>query len=237
MNNEIAEPQEGILLVDKMPGWTSFNVVSKVRGALQVKKVGHCGTLDPFATGLLVILIGKKYTRMCDEFTGQDKLYDATITLGKSTDSDDIDGNVIAEAPYDHLSEGQIKSALSSFVGKQFQTPPQFSAISVNGVRAYKQARKGRAVALAPREVEIYSIELLEMKLPHVHVRVRASKGTYIRAVARDLGKILSVPAHLSALRRLKSGTFDVKNAVPIKTDTVKSDLLNHIEKLSVNLR
>ena len=216
---------EGILLVDKQPGWTSHDVVGKLRRALGVKKIGHAGTLDPFATGLLIILVGKKYTKMSEWLTGQDKTYEATVTLGSSTTTDDLEGDILETGESSGIQADQIQEALKSFLGKQKQAPPQFSAISVGGVRAYKHARKGRAMNLGFRDVEVFEIGNIEIKMPEIKFSIRVSKGTYIRAIARDMGRKLGVPAHLSALRRTRSGDYKLENAVVVSKETTISSV------------
>lgn len=207
------ETLEGILLIDKAKGCTSFDVVAKVRRALGVRSVGHTGTLDPFATGLLIVLVGR-YTRLCDYLTAQTKTYEARVRFGQSTTTDDLEGEILEQADPAGLTEEGVRAALQTFLGSQMQVPPQYSAISVGGERAYKKARRGEETKLAPRPVEIYDISLKHFAAPFADVVVHCSKGTYIRAIARDLGQKLDVPAHLTELRRLGSGDYDVNDAL-----------------------
>ncbi len=209
---------EGILLVDKPVGPTSFDIIAQTRRQFQTKAVGHTGTLDPFATGLLVLLLGR-YTRLSEYLTAQDKTYEATICLGIGTDTDDCEGQVLARADASHISNEAIDIALKSFLGDQIQVPPQYSAISIGGERAYKKARRGEQVAYDPRPIHIYEISLIPSPLEgkgqgegctYATFRIKVSKGTYIRAIARDLGAKLGVPAHLTALRRTASGPYNI---------------------------
>lgn len=212
---------EGILLVDKPRGLTSFDIVAQTRKAFKTKSVGHTGTLDPFATGLLVLLLGR-YTRLCEYITAQDKTYEAEIYLGIGTDTDDCEGQIIATKDASFLSSEQISTALQSFLGEQLQIPPQYSAISVKGERAYKKARRGELIDLPARPITVYSISSLEIPAQCrddnqilFRFRLRVSKGTYIRALARDLGAKLGVPAHLKNLRRIACGSYHVSECSP----------------------
>ncbi|MBL4817684.1 MAG: tRNA pseudouridine(55) synthase TruB [Deltaproteobacteria bacterium] len=230
-----SEITEGILLVDKPKGLTSFDVVARVRRECKTRSVGHTGTLDPFATGLLVILLGR-YTRLSNYLTAQDKTYEAQICLGIGTDTDDCDGKEIARADASHITQEVIQEALKSFLGDQLQVPPQYSAISINGERAYKKARRGEVVEHEPRPIIVHELDFCHPGLepgsstgsrviPYrarepgmtqdegevsVNIRLKVSKGTYIRAIARDLGAKLGVPAHLTELRRTASGPYQV---------------------------
>ena len=261
-----------IILIDKPADISSFGVVAKVRGFLKAQfnhkvKVGHTGTLDPFATGLLIILTGKN-TKKSSEFLKLDKVYDATLKLGYTSTTGDPEGE-ITECPFSEHSEAfsqkklsdspdfynisplknsrsfcdiknfseaenvvkmtpresvyspekehsVISSVLKSFIGKIAQTPPKFSAIKVNGERAYKLARKGKDFEVPSREVEIYSIDILDYHYPELVIRVHCSSGTYIRTLAEDIGKKLGTGAYLTSLRRLKIGSYDVKDALPL---------------------
>ena len=214
---------EGILLVDKPKGFTSFDIVAQTRRLFKTKAVGHTGTLDPFATGLLVLLLGR-YTRLCEHITAQDKTYEAEICFGIGTDTDDCEGQVIATGDTSHLTPELINTALQSFLGEQLQVPPQYSAISIGGERAYKKARRGEAIDLPARPITVYEISPIKPSplggegVTHSvtgEVRLRVSKGTYIRAIARDLGAKLGVPAHLTNLRRTASGSYNVSECSP----------------------
>ncbi len=211
-----------ILPIDKPAGWTSFDVVAKLRGGLKWKKVGHAGTLDPMATGLLIVMFGD-CTTQSDEFMGLGKSYQGVVQLGVTTDSDDLDGMIMAESDVD-WNEEKIAKSLASFHGEILQRPPAVSAIRVDGKRSYKQAKKGQAVELAPRAVTIYEIKIVEMKNPFVTIDVRCGKGTYIRSIARDLGEMMGCGGALAALRRTAIGNYHIENAWRL------SDALKHPE-------
>ena len=213
----------GLVLIDKPTGWTSHDVVAKVRKAIGTKKVGHAGTLDPLATGLLVLGI-ESGTKLLTFLVGVDKTYEATIRLGQQTISDDSESEVIATASPDQiakLSDEDIALEIAKLTGVIMQTPSSVSAIKVAGKRAYDLVRAGEEVELKAREVKIYSFEMLSVTrvsgFLDVQVRVECSSGTYIRALARDLGKLLGVGGHITALRRTKVGHFDVSDANSIE--------------------
>lgn len=227
---------EGILLVDKPVGWTSFDVVNYVRKMVAQAegkkpkhvKVGHSGTLDPFATGLLVLLVGKDYTKRAGEFSKLDKTYDVTMQLGEVSSTGDPEGEIMpVQGPTP--TEEQIKAALGQFHGEIEQTPPAYSAIKVNGQRAYKLARAGKAVALEPRKVKINRLELQHYNHQAVTLVAEVSSGTYIRSLVEDIGQSLGTGAYTSALRRSKVGQFDINNAVEVRNLT--------IEKIQKHLR
>lgn len=207
----------GALLVDKPAGVTSFDVVAIVRRALGIKSVGHTGTLDPFATGLLVVLTGKA-TRLARFLDGMPKVYSATVRLGQGADTDDSTGVLGTRTSHSALRTEDVAAALASFRGTQQQMPPAYSAKKIDGQRAYARARKGEAVVLQAVEVTIHSVELLRYEWPDAEVRVSVSSGTYIRSLARDLGTKLGVPAHCAALRREKIGEFKVTDAQTLET-------------------
>ena len=218
-----AEFQEGqILLIDKPVEWTSFDVVNKLRWQLKNKlkvkkiKVGHAGTLDPLATGLLVLCTGK-FTKKIEGLTADHKTYTGTILLGKTTPSYDLETEYDAEFPTEHITEQLLDEVRLSFLGKQLQTPPIFSAKQIDGKRAYEFARKGEAVELKQNEIEIFDFELDSSELPRLHFSIRCSKGTYIRSIASDLGKQLNSGGTLIELRRTASGDFDIKEALTIE--------------------
>ena len=202
----------GALLVDKPAGVTSHDVVAIVRRTLGTKSVGHTGTLDPFATGLLVVLVGKA-TRLARFLDGFEKEYEATIRLGQGSDTDDSTGTLGSRVASRESSEAEVRAALDGFVGTQQQLPPAYSAKKVDGQRAYARARKGEEVVLKPVEVTIHAAELLRYAWPDAEIRVRVSTGTYVRSLARDLGAKLGVPAHCAALRRTGIGRFRVEGA------------------------
>ncbi len=204
-----------VLLIDKPLGWTSFDVVRKIRNKIKVKKVGHAGTLDPLATGLLVVCTGKK-TKTIESIQATEKEYTGTITLGSTTESYDLEKEFNGEYAIDHITEKLIFDSTQEFLGDIEQIPPIHSAIKVDGQRVYKKARKGELVELKPRPVTIYEFEIVKIEMPNVHFRIRCSKGTYIRSIAHDFGKALNSGAHLSSLRRTKVGDYDVKKALSI---------------------
>jgi tRNA pseudouridine55 synthase len=208
-----------ILLIDKPKDWTSFDVVAKIRGVYTKKegkkvKVGHAGTLDPFATGLLIVLLGQA-TKDQDSYMKQDKEYEATLRLGKTSTTGDPEGEIkeVSELVPDIKD---IERVLSEFVGEISQTPPAFSAIKVDGKRAYKLAREGKEVKIEPRKVTIYSIELLSYEYPNLKILVKCSSGTYIRTLGEDIGGSLKCGAYLTDLRRTAIGEYKVSDARPI---------------------
>jgi tRNA pseudouridine55 synthase len=194
---------------------TSHDVVAIARRALGTKKVGHCGTLDPLATGLLLITIGRG-TKIQDLLMSEDKEYVGTIRLGEVTDSQDADGQIIETNPVPELSREQIQRAFDKFKGDFYQMPPMVSAIKKNGVPLYKLARQGKQIEREPRFVRVYAQEIRDVRLPEVDFLVICSKGFYVRSYANDIGRELGCGAHLSVLRRTKSGRFDVDNAVSV---------------------
>lgn len=206
----------GVLLVDKASDFTSHDVVAIGRRALNTKKIGHCGTLDPMATGLLMLVVGRA-TKIQDLLMSEDKEYEGTLSLGKVTSSQDKEGEVIEENPVGDYSEEQIRAAFDSFLGPFEQIPPMVSAIKINGVPLYKMARKGQEVERKPRAVTVSSYEIHRIALPEVDFTVRCTKGFYVRTYANDIGAKLGCGAHLSALRRTRSGKFTLDRAVTIQ--------------------
>jgi tRNA pseudouridine55 synthase len=206
---------DGLLVIDKPAGWTSHDVVARVRRLSGVRRIGHAGTLDPMATGVLPLGIGRA-TRLIEYLSDADKGYRATIRLGVRTDTDDADGSTLAERDWSHLTEEQVRVGLAGFVGEIDQIPPAYSAIKRDGVPLHRLARAGETVALTPRHVTIRGIEILEVALPDVTIDVACSKGTYIRSLARDLGEQLSCGAHLAALRRTRSGPFTLNDTTSL---------------------
>ena len=210
-----------IIGIDKPLGWTSFDAVKRVRGAIQRRlhvkkfKVGHAGTLDPLATGVLIICTGRA-TRRIEELQNGDKEYVATIRLGATTPSFDLETEVDAEYPWMHVSRELIESVLPQFTGRIMQVPPVFSAVKVDGKRAYNLARKGKEVELKAKPLEIKEMELIDCSLPEITLRIVCSKGTYIRAIARDLGAALGSGAHLTALRRTRVGVVGIGSCMSI---------------------
>jgi tRNA pseudouridine55 synthase len=207
---------DGVLLVDKAPGMTSHDVVAIVRRRLNTKKVGHCGTLDPLATGLLLIVLGRG-TKIQDLLMAEDKEYAGTMTLGVTTDSQDADGQVVETKPVPDLTREQIDAAFAKFHGDFYQMPPMVSAIKKEGVPLYKLARQGKTVEREPRFVHVYAHEIQDVRLPEIDFRVVCSKGFYVRTYAFDIGAELGCGAHLKALRRTKSGKFTLEHAVTVK--------------------
>ena len=202
-----------MLLVDKPPGISSFGVVKRIRHRVPVRKVGHAGTLDPMATGLLIILVGKA-TKSMEQFMGLDKVYTGTIRLGQTTPSYDAESEVLTESPVDHLSDRDISVAATALTGPIDQRPPAFSAIKVGGERLYRKARRGdEDIELPVRRVRVDTFETAARQERDVDFRVACSKGTYIRSLAHDLGADLGVGGHLVALRRAAIGPYDVDEA------------------------
>lgn len=218
---------DGILLIDKPPGWTSFDVVAKIRGMRRAAfkaqgvtptkrqlRVGHAGTLDPFATGLLVILLGDA-TKRSDEFLKQDKVYEATVTLGSTSSTGDPEGELTPVSDQRPTSEA-VEAVIGRFTGPITQVPPAYSAIKVNGQRAYKLARKGQDVDIPPRQVTVHSLEVIGYDYPHLKIRAHVSSGTYIRSLAQDIGDALGTGAYCGQLRRTGSGERTIGSATTL---------------------
>lgn len=208
---------DSVLLLDKPLTWTSFDVVNKVRYAGKFKKVGHAGTLDPLATGLLILCTGKK-TKEIEQYQAQEKEYTGKFMLGKTTPSADLETEVDATFPTEHITEEMLQATKLIFTGKISQVPPLFSAIKVKGKRAYEAAREGKTLELKAREIEIKEFDIDTTNFPEIAFRVVCSKGTYIRSLARDFGEALNSGAYLSELRRTKIGDFSVSNAETVET-------------------
>jgi len=204
---------DGIFNINKPPGSTSFSMVSLVRRLSRQRRVGHAGTLDPIAGGVLPVCLGKG-TRVVEFLLEESKAYRAHIELGRSTDSHDASGKITAEADCSSVSRQQIEQALNSFRGEIQQTPPMYSALKYNGQRLYHLAREGITVERQSRPATIYKLELIEFQPPEVVLEVECSRGTYIRSLAQDLGQLLGCGAHIKELYRLKYGSFDIKDAV-----------------------
>lgn len=207
------------ILIDKPLNWTSFQVVNKLRWAIRQKfnlkkiKVGHAGTLDPLATGLLIICTGK-FTKTIDLLQAETKEYTGTFTLGATTPSYDLETEVNETFSTAHITDESIKNATKLFLGEIEQTPPLYSALKKDGVRLYELARKGETTEIKSRKITIFEFEITKIEMPNIDFRVVCSKGTYIRSLANDFGKALKTGSHLSALRRTKSGSFQVDNAI-----------------------
>ena len=212
MPNPMPEPVSGLLVVDKQAGMTSHDVVARVRRLAGTRKVGHAGTLDPMATGVLVLGLNRA-TRLLGHLTLTDKRYVATIHLGASTTTDDAEGEVTSTASTDGLTEESVRQALSAFLGEIDQVPSAVSAIKIAGKRAHARVRDGEEVEIPSRRVTVHSLEVTAVHLPDVEIEVSCSSGTYIRAIARDLGESLGVGGHLTALRRTAVGPFGIDSA------------------------
>ncbi len=227
----------GVLLVDKPPGPTSHDIVTRARRALGVRRIGHTGTLDPFASGLLLLCVGEA-TRLAEYLSGMDKTYEATARLGAATDSGDVDGEVVAVSQrWTEVTTAALDDALSLLRGEILQVPPGLSAKKLGGVPAHRRVRRGEDVEIAPRRVTVHELVVLAYEPPEVRMRVRCSAGTYVRALARDLGEALGVGAHLSALRRTAIGAFDVRGAVSsdalVEPERVAGALLGPVEAVA----
>jgi tRNA pseudouridine55 synthase len=212
-----------VLLIDKPIHWTSFDMVRKLRGVLQIKKIGHAGTLDPLATGLLIICTGK-FTKSINDYAAQEKEYTGQITLGAVTATYDLESQPEQPKEYAHLTEKEIKAAAKKFVGEIEQMPPMYSAIKKDGVALYELARKGVEVELKARKVTIYQFDITRIELPLVEFKILCSTGTYIRSLANDFGAALGCGAYLSELRRTRIGAFSVEDAIPVEEVLTRKD-------------
>ncbi len=228
---EAREGAGGVVLIDKDKEWTSFDVVGKLRGALKIKKIGHAGTLDPLATGLLIVACGKA-TKQIDNYQAQSKKYSATLKLGATTKTLDAEGEEEEITDISGVDSARIESAVKLFKGPISQMPPMYSARKVNGRRLYELARKNIEVEVQPRQIEIYDIAIKEIKLPFVIIDVHCSKGTYIRSLARDIGKELGTGAYLADLRREGIGCHAAEEALRVQ-DLCEAVRLLNIEKSS----
>ena len=208
---------DGAILVDKPAGPTSHDVVDAIRRRFGIKKVGHCGTLDPNATGLLIIVLGRG-TKLSERLMGDDKVYEGTIKFGEATDSYDSDGELTGSLPVMPMTLDQLNAEAATFIGDLMQVPPMVSAIKKNGVPLYKLARKGIEVEREPRLIHVYNFRFTDYAEPLGQFRVACTKGTYVRSLAHDLGQKLGCGAHLTTLRRSASGKFDVADALPLDT-------------------
>ena len=204
---------DGAILIDKPSGPTSHDVVDAIRRQFNIKKVGHCGTLDPNATGLLIIVLGRG-TKLSEKLMSDDKVYEGTIKFGETTDSYDADGELVGSLPVPLLTVERLNEAAAEFVGDQMQTPPMVSAVKKGGVPLYKLARKGIEVEREPRLIHIYSFQFSDYQEPVGRFRVACTKGTYVRALAHELGQKVGCGGHLATLRRVASGKFDAAQAV-----------------------
>ena len=222
---------EGILLIDKPQGITSHDVVDRVRRTIKLKKVGHAGTLDPMATGLLIILVGKA-TKLSQYLMGLDKTYEGTILLGQSTDSHDAEGVVMEITPVPPLSEEEVSAFMDTYLGDQYQIPPMFSAKKIDGKPLYKLARKGKTVEREPRFIRVNFFQLLRWESPEIDFTIACSKGTYVRTLANDLGKKIGCGAHLTKLSRIAIEKFHLHGATPLAQFEVMS--LEEIQRMLI---
>ena len=229
-----AKEMDGILLVDKPTDHTSHDVVARLRGKLKMRRIGHAGTLDPMATGLLIILVGKA-TSASQYLISLDKEYEGTVELGKVTNTQDAEGEVMETRPVPPLTEDDVRAAIKTFLGDQYQMPPMFSAIKIDGVPLYKSARKGEDVEREPRFIRVMSWELTGFALPRFDFRLRCSKGTYVRTLAHDLGQKLGCGAHLAALRRTATDKFNISQALTM--DQIQALTLPEIEQRLIPAR
>ena len=209
------DEQDRVLLIDKPYDWTSFDVVRKVRNVLKIRKIGHAGTLDPLASGLLILCTGK-FTKKINEYMASEKEYIGSFTLGATTPTYDLESEPENFLPYDHLTEAEIVQATAPFTGDILQVPPMHSAIKKDGKRVYKLARQGKEIELEPRKIQIKEFEITKIELPLVHFRIVCSTGTYIRSMANDYGRVLGCGAYLSGLVRTRIGEFELKDAVKV---------------------
>jgi tRNA pseudouridine55 synthase len=214
---QVFQAFDGALLVDKPSGPTSHDVVASIRRTFKLEKVGHAGTLDPNATGLLILLLGRG-TKLSEKLMSSDKVYEGTIKFGETTDSYDSDGEITSSLPVPPLTLEELNQYAATFEGDQMQTPPMVSAVKQGGVPLYKLARKGVEVPREPKLIHIYTFKILSYAEPLATFRVACTKGTYVRTIAHELGEKAGCGAHLTALRRISSGRFDVRDAIPLES-------------------
>jgi len=207
---------DGLLVVDKPEGITSLDVVREIKHRFLIKKAGHIGTLDPFATGVLPVAMNEG-TKLIPFLKEDPKDYEAVMKIGEETRTDDLTGEIVERGPWEDLSPEIIRTVFKSFLGKIRQTPPMFSAVKVKGMPLYRMARRGIEIEREEREVQVYDLQVRKIDLPMIHFRVSCSKGTYIRALARDIGKRIGCGAHLVSLRRTRSGPFTLEQAIPME--------------------
>jgi tRNA pseudouridine55 synthase len=221
----------GFLLIDKPYGWTSFDVVKKLRNISRIKKIGHAGTLDPLATGLLIVCYGK-YTKKIEQLQAQEKEYLGTFEFGATTESFDLEKEVIGGYPTEHITAQLVEETLVNFRGDIEQTPPQHSAVKINGKRAYEHARAGEEVVLKIRQAHIAQFDADASELPTLAFKIRCSKGTYIRSIARDLGKALGTEAYMSKLVRTAIGNYPLTQAIAMESIQSTEDFFNGAQQL-----
>jgi len=218
-----------VLLIDKPYQWTSFDVIKKLRNTIRIKKIGHAGTLDPLATGLLIVCTGK-FTKKINEFQDQGKVYTGIIEIGKTTPSYDLETEFDSELGFENITKEALDIAVKPLIGNIEQLPPVYSAIKIGGERAYKKARRNEEVKMPPREVSVNEFNFTKVELPEIHFEIKCSKGTYIRSLAHDLGQNLGCGAHLKTLKRTAIGDFNVQDAYSL-------DEFIEISKESIEVR
>lgn len=228
MKNVPNSSLKGILIVDKPSGITSHDVVDKVRRSFRIKRVGHAGTLDPLATGVLVVLIGQA-TKLFSKFSYFDKSYEATITLGISTDTSDIQGKITKQGNCNMVTLSRLKEVVETFTGEVDQVPPMVSAVKVDGRRLYELARKGIEVDRKPRRIKIFSLNILDFSLPFIKISLQCSKGTYVRKIAEDIGDRLGCGGCISKIHRTQVGPFRIEQAISL--DEIKREDIIAVEK------
>jgi len=216
---------EGVIVINKPSGITSHDVVARIRKKFSIKKVGHAGTLDPLATGVLVVLVGKA-TKLSNQFVGFDKSYRSTMILGTTTDSADIEGEILKHATYDHIRESDIEETFKKFTGNIEQVPPMYSAVKVGGKKLYELARKGIVIERQARSIVVNRLELESVELPEVKFFLDCSKGTYVRQIAEDIGRELGCGACITQIQRTKVGPFSIEQSVHLE-DVDESHLRN----------
>lgn len=214
---QASDPFDGVLLVNKPAGPTSHDIVARIRRTFQIRKVGHGGTLDPGATGLLIILLGRG-TKLSSRIMGGDKTYAGEIELGSSTSTQDAEGEVLERGDVSAVTEAELQQAMNALRGDSYQTPPMVSAVKIDGVPLYKLARKGQTVAREPRLIHVYDFKLLSFTSPRGAFRVRCSKGTYVRTLCHDVGESLGCCAHMASLCRIQSGGLKLEDAYELET-------------------
>ena len=228
----------GLLNIDKNTGITSFGVVNKIRYLTGVKKVGHSGTLDPFATGVLLVFVGREVTKHISKFSDLDKEYYAKVKFGEKTDTADLTGKVLEEEPIPELSIPQIESIFKNFIGEIQQVPPMYSAIKKDGIPLYKLARKGKTIERESRRIEVKELKLLEYKQPFLEFSALVSKGTYIRTLAEDIAEKLGTLGHLVELRRIRIGNFHLNDAlklVELNKENIRNMMIPISNYLNIN--
>jgi len=216
MNTQNSFEEGKVILLNKPLRWTSFDVIRKIRNLIRIKKVGHAGTLDPLATGLLIVCTGR-FTKKINEYMAQEKEYTGSVTLGATTASYDLEQEPENFKPFDHLTEELIRTTAARFTGDIMQVPPSHSAIQINGKRVYELARQGKEVIIEPRKVTVTEFEITAIDLPLVYFRITCSTGTYIRSLAHDLGNELGCGGHLSSLCRTRIGNFKIGDALTME--------------------